>query len=177
VILDRDGVLNREAAGGGWVTRPEDWVWEEGALSGLRRLAEAGVVITVASNQSGVGRGVMDMDAVDRVTDAMLAGAEAAGAVIDAVFVCSHAPEEGCTCRKPEPGLIEDAVRFACVPREQTVVVGDAPRDLEAARRAGVRAILVRTGKGRDTEESLGETGVAVYDDLRDAADAIVAEE
>jgi D-glycero-D-manno-heptose 1,7-bisphosphate phosphatase len=177
VILDRDGVLNREAPDGGWITRPEDWTWEAGALEGLRLLAAAGLTITVASNQSGVGRGVMDRDAVDRVNDVMLAGAEAAGAPIDAVFVCPHGPDEGCPCRKPAPGLIEDAVRFAGVSHDETVVVGDAARDLEAARRAGVRAILVRTGKGRDTEAGLGESGIAVYDDLRGAAEAIVAEE
>ncbi len=176
VILDRDGVLNREAPDGGWVTRPEDWAWEPGALDGLRRLAEAGILITVATNQSGVGRGVMDMEAVDRVNDVMLSEAEIAGAPIAAVFVCSHAPGEGCPCRKPEPGLIEDAVLFSGVPLAETVAVGDASRDLEAARNAGVRAILVRTGKGRDTEDRMGDGGVAVYDDLRCAAEAIVAE-
>lgn len=176
VILDRDGVLNREAPGRGWVTRPEDWVWEEGALAGLRRLAEAGILITVVTNQSAVGRGVMDMDSVDRVNDVMLREAEAAGAPIDGVFVCPHAPDDGCPCRKPEPGLIAEAVLFSGVPPADTVVVGDADRDLEAARAAGIRAVLVRTGKGRDTERQLGDPGVAVYDDLRWAAEAIVTE-
>ncbi len=177
VILDRDGVLNREAPGGGWVTRPEDWAWEAGALDGLRRLAEAGILITVVTNQSAVGRGIVDMEAVDRVNDVMLSEAEAAGAPIDGVFVCPHAPEEGCPCRKPAPGLIEEAVLFSGVSPAETVAVGDAGRDLEAARAAGVRAVLVRTGKGRRTEGRLGDVGVAVYDDLRCAAEAIVAEE
>jgi D-glycero-D-manno-heptose 1,7-bisphosphate phosphatase len=177
VILDRDGVLNREPPGGGWITGPEDWSWEPGALDGLRRLAEAGILITVATNQSAVGRGVMDMDAVDRVNDVMLSEAETAGAPIDGVFVCPHAPDEGCPCRKPAPGLIEEAVLFSGMPPAETVAVGDALRDIEAARAAGVRAVLVRTGKGWDTELRLGDANVAVYDDLRCAAEAIVAEE
>jgi D-glycero-D-manno-heptose 1,7-bisphosphate phosphatase len=119
----------------------------------------------------------MDLDALDRVNDVMLREAETAGAPIDGVFVCPHAPDEGCPCRKPRPGLIEEAVRFSGLPRAETVVIGDASRDLEAGRAAGVRTVLVRTGKGRVTEARLGGQDVAVYDGLREAAEAIVAEE
>mgnify|MGYP001823748251 FL=1 len=177
VILDRDGVLNREPPDGSWVARPEDWEWEPGALEALRRLAAAGVVLSVATNQSGVGRGVFAMDALEAVTDLMLRDAEDAGAPIDAVFVCPHAPEDLCDCRKPMPGLIEEAIDWSGVPREETVVVGDAPRDLDAAAAANVRAVLVRTGKGRETERTIGTGAVAVYDDLRSAAEAIVMED
>ena len=177
VILDRDGVLNREPPDGSWVARPEDWVWESGALEALRQLAAAGMVLSVATNQSGVGRGVFPMEAVDAVTDLMLRDAEHAGAPFDAVFVCPHAPEDHCDCRKPLPGLIEQAVMWSGVPREETVVVGDAARDIEAAAAAGVRAILVRTGKGGETEELIGPDAVPVYDDLERAAEAIVMEE
>lgn len=177
VILDRDGVLNREPPDGSWVARPDDWVWEPGALEALRQLAAAGVVLSVATNQSGVGRGVFPMEAVDAVTDLMLRDAEDAGAPIDAVFVCPHAPEDLCDCRKPLPGLIEQAVMWSGVPREKTVVVGDAARDIEAAEAAGVRAILVRTGKGRATEEVIGPDAIPVYDDLISAAEAILMEE
>jgi len=177
VILDRDGVLNREPPDGSWVARPEDWVWEPGALEAMRRLAAAGVMLSVATNQSGVGRGVFPMEAVDAVTDLMLREAEDAGAPIDAVFVCPHAPKDLCDCRKPLPGLIEQAVAWSGIPREETLVVGDAARDLEAAEAAGVKAILVRTGKGRETEEVIGPEGVPVYDDLERAAEAIMMEE
>ncbi len=176
VILDRDGVLNREPPDGSWVARPEDWIWEQGALEALRRLAAAGMVLSVATNQSGVGRGVFPMESVDAVTDLMLRDAEDAGAPIDAVFVCPHAPDDHCDCRKPLPGLIEEAIGWSGVPREETVVVGDAPRDLEAAAAAGVRAVLVRTGKGRETEKLVGPHAIPVYDDLDLAAEAIVME-
>jgi D-glycero-D-manno-heptose 1,7-bisphosphate phosphatase len=99
-----------------------------------------------------------------------------AGARIDAVFVCPHAPEDHCDCRKPLPGLILEAIEQAGIPRRNTVVVGDAARDLEAAAEAGVRAVLVRTGKGRDTENTLGGDEIAVYDHLDQAAAALLGE-
>ena len=176
-ILDRDGVLNREAPDGGWILRPEDWRWEDGALDGLRILAEAGVRVSVATNQSGVGRGVFDLDAVEAVHDLMQREAEAAGGRIAEVHCCPHSPADGCDCRKPAPGLITAAVAAAGVPPSETIFVGDADRDLEAARRAGIRSVLVRTGKGQDTESRLGDRDVPVYDDLRSAAVAIVAGE
>jgi D-glycero-D-manno-heptose 1,7-bisphosphate phosphatase len=106
----------------------------------------------------------------------MCAEAAAAGAAIDWVGFCPHAPDAGCDCRKPAPGLVLAAIRESGIPPSETVVIGDAERDLEAARRAGVRAWLVRTGKGRDTERRLGEAAGPVYDDLRTAAIAIVAD-
>jgi D-glycero-D-manno-heptose 1,7-bisphosphate phosphatase len=174
-ILDRDGVLNREAPDGGWIFRPGDWRWEDGALEGLHSLRAAGIRVSVATNQSGIGRGVFDHDAVKAVHAIMLREAAAAGGRIDRVLYCPHAPEDGCECRKPAPGLFTEAMAATGIPPSETVVVGDADRDLEAARRAGVRAVLVRTGKGRATETCLGDGHIPVYDDLRSAAVAIVA--
>jgi D-sedoheptulose 7-phosphate isomerase len=176
VILDRDGVLNREAPGGGWVTRPEDWVWEAGALEALSSLAGAGIRVSVATNQSGIGRGEVSADAVDEVHRRMEREADAAGGRIDAIFQCSHGPDDGCDCRKPAPGLIHAAVEAAGVPPAETIVVGDDVRDLRAARAAGVRAVLVRTGKGMATEAQLGDSGVRIYDNLAAFARAIVTE-
>ncbi len=175
VILDRDGVLNQEMPDGAWMHRVEDWHWEPNALEGLCRLAAAGVHISVATNQSGVGRGVFPVADVGRVHDRMLAEAAAAGAHIDAVFFCPHAPEDHCRCRKPAPGLVEAAVEHSGIPVAETILVGDALRDLQAAVAAGVRASLVRTGKGRATETDLGDNSqFAVYDDLLSFALSIV---
>jgi D-glycero-D-manno-heptose 1,7-bisphosphate phosphatase len=176
VILDRDGVLNRERPDGSWVAKVEDWIWEDGAMEGLRLLTAAGLRLTVATNQSGVGRGVFGIEAVEAVNGRMLREALAEGVSIAAVYVCPHAPEDGCDCRKPLPGLIVQAVEEAGIPAHETVVVGDAPRDLDAARAAGVRAVLVRTGKGAATETELVEDDIAVYDDLASWSRAIVAE-
>ena len=175
VIVDRDGVLNREAAGR-YITRAADWRWEDGALDALASLSRAGVRLSVATNQSGVGRGLMSPEALTQVHDRMLSEAAAAGANIDAVFVCDHAPDSGCACRKPAPGLIHSAIRAASVGAAQTLLVGDDLRDVEAAWSAGVVPALVRTGKGRDAEARLPRGVVAVYDDLRAVAEAALGD-
>jgi D-glycero-D-manno-heptose 1,7-bisphosphate phosphatase len=175
VILDRDGVLNREAEGAGYVREPAEFHWLPGALEALAILRRAGVRLTIATNQSGVGRGLMSAAQLAAVHAHMQAQAAAAGGALDAVLVCPHAPQALCLCRKPAPGLIQAAIVRSGIPAAESLVVGDDARDLEAARRAGVTAALVRTGKGRQTEAQLSATDVAVYDDLAQLARALAA--
>ena len=175
VIHDRDGVLNYEAPEGSYVREPSEFHWLPGALEGLALLRRAGVRLSVATNQAGVGRGVMSLEQLAAVHERMQREAAAQGAALDAVLYCPHAPEEQCSCRKPAPGLIEAAVARSGVAASDTIVVGDDRRDLEAAQRAGVVAALVRTGKGRRTEALLGNAAVPAYDDLRELARAILA--
>ncbi|MCP4898396.1 MAG: HAD-IIIA family hydrolase [bacterium] len=177
IVLDRDGVLNRENPSGGWVTQPDQWVWEEGARSALVLASSAGIKLSIVSNQSCIGRGVATIAAIDAVNQRMVREAEEAGASIERVLICPHAPDDACECRKPAPGLILEAVRESGVSVAHTVMVGDAERDIEAAHRAGITAILVRTGKGRDTEASLAIAGIDVFDDLKAAVQALVAKE
>lgn len=174
LLLDRDGVLNREDPAGGWVIDPADWRWERGALDGLRLLAAAGMRISVVTNQSCLGRGLATPAAIAAVHDRMLREAAAAGAAIHGVFVCPHAPRDRCGCRKPRPGLIRRAVAASRLPRTATLLVGDAREDLEAGRRGGVAVALVRTGKGAATEEGL-DPAIPVYADLWAAAAALLA--
>lgn len=178
LILDRDGVLNYEAPPPGFVLAPGDFRWLPGALEALAMLHRAGIRLSVATNQSGVGRGLMTARALEAVHTRMLADTVAAGGALDAVLCCLHAPDEGCACRKPAPGLIAQAVERSGIAADRTLVVGDDERDLRAAERAGVRAALVRTGKGRRTEGQLrAGDGTAVYDDLAALAHAIIVEE
>jgi D-sedoheptulose 7-phosphate isomerase len=170
VIVDRDGVLNEEAADGGYVRSPSEWRWIGGAPEALARLAAVGLRVSVVSNQSAVGRGLMGDGQLSAVHARMLAEAAAAGGRLDAVFVCPHAPEAGCDCRKPAPGLVRQAVISSGIPASETVLVGDDLRDLEAAAGAGIAAVLVRTGKGRRIEPSVGARALAVFDDLADFA-------
>jgi D-glycero-D-manno-heptose 1,7-bisphosphate phosphatase len=174
VILDRDGVLNREAHGGGYVLEPEEFFWLPGALDGLAMLRRAGVYLSVATNQSGVGRGLMTLEQLDAVHHRMQAEASGHGAALDAVLYCPHAPDDGCACRKPAPGLIHEALARSGFAAAESLVVGDDRRDLEAASRAGVRAALVRTGKGRKTESLLNGAEVPAYDDLAQFARALL---
>jgi D-glycero-D-manno-heptose 1,7-bisphosphate phosphatase len=175
LVLDRDGVLNVEAPGGGYVRSPGEWRWIDGALESLAELTRAGLRITVATNQSGVGRGLMTSDDLAAVHAGMLADVERAGGRIDAVLTCCHAPGEGCDCRKPAPGLIKAAVEASGMRPELTLVVGDDVRDIEAARAAGVPAVLVLTGKGRAAVARLGDAAVPTYDDLRALTRALVS--
>jgi len=175
VILDRDGVLNEEAGDHGYIRAPDDFRWLPGALDGLALLRQHGVRISVATNQAGVGRGVMSVSQLEAVHQRMRAEAAASGGALDAVFFCPHAPDSGCECRKPAPGLILAALASApTISAAESLAVGDAKRDLDAASRAGVAAVLVRTGKGRDTEEEIRGLGLPTYDDLRQLARAIV---
>jgi D-glycero-D-manno-heptose 1,7-bisphosphate phosphatase len=175
VILDRDGVLNHEAPDGGYVRDASEFRWLPGALEGLALLRRAGLYISVVTNQSGVGRGLMSLEQLSAVHERMQSEAADRGGALDAVLFCPHAPEERCACRKPAPGLIQAAIARSRIAAAGTLVVGDDTRDLEAARQAGVAAVLVRTGKGRQTEALSCNAGVPAYDDLAQLARAIVS--
>jgi D-glycero-D-manno-heptose 1,7-bisphosphate phosphatase len=178
VILDRDGVLNREAPESGYIREPGEFFWLPGALEALALLRGAGLRISVATNQSGVGRGLMTLTQLDAIHERMLIEAAANGGALDTVLFCPHAPDDGCECRKPAPGLIREALARSGIGATESLVVGDDRRDLEAASRAGVKAALVRTGKGRKTETLLrGGEEVPTYDDLPQLARAILGEQ
>jgi D-glycero-D-manno-heptose 1,7-bisphosphate phosphatase len=166
LIVDRDGVLNAEPAGGEFVREPAQFHWLPGSLEALARLSAARIRVSVASNQSGVGRGLMSPAELARVHARMTDSAAAAGGAIDAIFCCPHAPDAGCECRKPAPGLVLAAIRASGIEPAATLVVGDDARDVAAARAAGVAAALVRSGKGRTVERALADPTLPVYDDL-----------
>jgi D-glycero-D-manno-heptose 1,7-bisphosphate phosphatase len=174
VILDRDGVLNEEAPHA--VTRPEQWVWIPGSLDALALLTRAGVQLSVATNQASIGRGLLSWDSLSAIHERMRAEARGAGAMINAVFVCPHTPEEACNCRKPAPGLIRTAMTVAKIPANETLLIGDDGRDLEAAAAAGVEGALVLTGKGAATARLAAFKTARTYADLRTAAQTLIAE-
>jgi D-glycero-D-manno-heptose 1,7-bisphosphate phosphatase len=166
VILDRDGVLNAEPDDGACVADPVSFRWLPGALDALAALRKLGVRISVVTNQSGIGRGHMTEAELAAVHDKMTLDARRMQGSIDAIFHCPHAPDAGCSCRKPAPALIEAAIDRSGIPRVNTLAIGDAVRDLDAARAAGVRAALLRTGKGCAHEALAAARGIPVFDDL-----------
>lgn len=167
VILDRDGVLNEELGEGAYLADPQTFRWLPGALNALAQLHALGVRVSVATNQSGIGRGIMSESELAAVHQKMTSDAHNAHGSIDAVFYCPHPPDAKCSCRKPAPGLIVAAITQSGILPVNTLVIGDAARDLEAAHSAGAPAALVRTGKGRLYESSAVAQGIPVYEDLR----------
>ncbi|HNQ03035.1 MAG TPA: D-glycero-beta-D-manno-heptose 1,7-bisphosphate 7-phosphatase [Thiobacillaceae bacterium] len=173
VILDRDGVINFDSEQ--FIKTPEEWRPIPGSLEAIARLNQAGFRVVVASNQSGVGRGLFDMATLNAIHAKMHRQVAQAGGRIDAVFFCPHAADSRCACRKPRPGLFLEIGSRLHVDLKAVYAVGDGLRDVEAALAVGAQPMLVRTGKGRRTLES-GQlpAGVRVYDDLSQAVQAII---
>ena len=145
VILDRDGTINHDSDE--YIKSPEEWRALPGALEAISRLNHAGYHVVIATNQSGLGRGLMDVAALNAIHKRMIKQLAAVGGRVDAIFYCPHAPTDGCTCRKPMPGLIEQiAERFGLEMRGVSFV-GDTLSDMQAAEAAGCAPHLVLTGK------------------------------
>ncbi len=175
VLLDRDGVLNADRADS--VKSPGELVMLPGAARAVARLKAAGRLVAVVTNQSVVGRGIIDEVMLARIHDKLTAELAAEGARLDAIFCCTDAPHAAGPRRKPAPGMLFEAMRQFRIPAEDTVMIGDARSDLEAASAAGCRRILLRSGKGAATQaEGLPRhvLPVAVYDDLSAAVDALL---
>ena len=145
VILDRDGTINEDRDD--YVKSPEEWTPVPGALEAIARLNHNGWHTVVASNQSGIGRGLFDMATLNAMHAKMHQMLAKHGGRIDAVFFCPHAPEDGCDCRKPMPGLFHQIGERFGVDLADVPVVGDVMRDLQAGVAAGCEPHLVRTGK------------------------------
>jgi D-glycero-D-manno-heptose 1,7-bisphosphate phosphatase len=146
IILDRDGTINEDRDD--YVKTPEEWIPIPGALEAIARLNHAGWHTVVATNQSGLGRGLYDMSTLNAMHLKMNQMLAKLGGRIDAVFFCPHAPSDGCSCRKPLPGLFEQIGERYGVHLEQVHVVGDRQIDLQAGTAVGCQPHLVRTGKG-----------------------------
>ena len=174
VILDRDGVINLDSEQ--YIKSPEEWTPITGSLEAIARFTQAGFRVVVATNQSGLGRGLFDMATLNAMHDKMHKAVNQLGGRIDAVFFCPHAQNAGCVCRKPQPGmLVEIAERFN-VALEGMPAIGDSLRDLQAANAAGARPILVLTGKGEQTLKAGGlPEGTEIHRNLAAAAMALAA--
>ena len=146
VILDRDGTLNQDSAE--FIKTPEEWLPLPGALEAIARLNHAGWHVVIASNQSGLGRGLFDVSMLNAIHAKMHTMLAAVGARVDAVFYCPHAPDEGCHCRKPEPGLFEQIGERYGIDLHGVPTVGDTARDVVAGVVCGCEPHLVLTGKG-----------------------------
>jgi D-glycero-D-manno-heptose 1,7-bisphosphate phosphatase len=173
VILDRDGVINYDSDV--YIKNPNEWKPIPGSLEAIVKLNQAGYRVVLATNQSGIGRGLFEMATLNAIHDRLLRALAQLGGRIDAIFFCPHAQEDGCACRKPKPGLFEEIRLRLNIGLEGVPSVGDALRDLQAAAAVGAQPMLVLTGKGRRTAREGGlPPGTQTYPDLAAAARAII---
>lgn len=176
VILDRDGVINFDSAQ--FIKSPAEWKPIPGSLEAIARLKQNGYRVIVATNQSGVGRGLFDMDTLNQIHAKMHKAVVAQGGQIDAVFYCPHAADSACDCRKPKPGMFKRVSETLNTDLKGVPAVGDSLRDLQAGAALGCQPMLVLTGKGEKTqaEGNLPE-GTLIFADLATAVDHILSKE
>ncbi len=172
VILDRDGVINHDSDA--FIKSPEEWLPLPGSLAAIVALQRQGHTVAVATNQSGIARGLLTEATLARIHAKFQTALAACGGQPVTVVHCPHGPGDDCPCRKPRPGLLQRLLTHYQAPADQTWVIGDAARDLEAARRIGARPILVLTGKGARTQQQLQDWTVPVYASLAQAVDDLL---
>jgi D-glycero-D-manno-heptose 1,7-bisphosphate phosphatase len=173
IILDRDGVINYDSDQ--FIKSPDEWKPIPGSLEAIARLCQADYRVVVATNQSGIGRGLFDMHMLNAIHDRMNKAVALAGGRIDAIFFCPHLAELDCLCRKPKTGMLEGIAARYNVSLKGVPAVGDSLRDLNCAAKMGAQPILVLTGKGAKTQAA-GELpeGTLIYPDLAAAVATLV---
>lgn len=175
VFLDRDGVIN-ENLDGTYVQNWETFRFLPRSVESIAQLHAAGWPVVVVTNQAGVGKGVMTEAALGEIHRRMLSEIEAGGGKVEAVMYCPHRSEEGCACRKPQPGMLRQAAVELGLDLGRSVLVGDNVTDVAAAKAAGCRAILVLTGRGAGSREAVASLeGVEVVQDVAEAVERILS--
>ena len=176
VILDRDGVINRDSEQ--FIKSPDEWRPIPGSLEAIARLNHAGFRVVVATNQSGIGRGLFDMATLNAIHEKMHRALALVGGRIDALFYCPHTSESQCDCRKPKTGMLQEIGVRLGVDLTGVPSIGDSVRDLQAADAVGAQPILVLTGKGEKTlRDGNFPKDTVIFPDLAFAASALLAGE
>ena len=170
IVLDRDGTINADSDQ--YIKSPAEWKPIRGSIEGIARLTQADWRIVVATNQSGLARGLFGISTLHAIHDTMHRAVAHAGGRIDAIFFCPHAEVDECGCRKPKPGMLHEIAERMNVDLSEVPVVGDSLRDLQAAAACRARPILVLTGKGKMTHNTGGlPAGTRVFADLAGVAE------
>ncbi|RLA19541.1 MAG: D-glycero-beta-D-manno-heptose-1,7-bisphosphate 7-phosphatase [Gammaproteobacteria bacterium] len=172
IILDRDGVINQDSDA--YIKSPEEWIPVEGSLEAIELLNQHDFHVVVATNQSGLARGLYDEPTLYQIHAKMQRMVAEKGGRISAIFYCPHGPDDGCDCRKPEPGLLLQFAERAKISLEGIPFVGDTLRDIQAAQAVGASPFLVKTGKGEKTLQDNPNLDVPVFDNLLEAAKEII---
>lgn len=178
VILDRDGVINFDSDD--YIKSLAEWRPIPGSLEAMAKLSRAGFTVAVATNQSGLARGLFELDDLEEIHGEMVKRVAELGGIVDGIFYCPHHPDDLCDCRKPMPGLITAIENELGLSAKDAAFVGDSLKDLQAGMAKACRPLLVKTGKGEQTLRQLPESlraKLRVFDDLAAAADFIIHRE
>lgn len=174
IILDRDGVINEDSDF--YIKSCDEWRAIDGSIEAIVKLQKHGIKVAIATNQAGLARNCFTIQELNLMHDKMIAAINSAGGEFnkESIFVCPHKPEDNCECRKPKPGLLIHAANYFNVNPNEILFVGDAERDILAAKAFGVRAALVTTGKGQKTLEKVGIDNIPVYKNLHALVNALI---
>ena len=178
IILDRDGVINEDSDQ--YIKSPSEWIPIPGSMEAIARLNRGGYRVVVATNQSGIARGMFDIETLSAIHKKMHDLASTTGAHIEGIFFCPHGPEDRCQCRKPKPGLFQEITARLGIELTNVPVVGDSLRDLQAGAHEGCKPFLVKTGKGKktlDTEKEHLPPNTMVFADLSAIATHLVPDD
>ncbi len=176
IILDQTGVINQSSDA--FIKTPEEWIPIPGSLDAIARLTHSGYRVVIATNQSGIGRGLLDMATYNAINDKMYKAVNQAGGRIDAIFFCPHTSADKCSCRKPATGLLDEIMQRYGVNLKNAPAVGDSLKDLQAAAAVGAIPMLVLTGNGKTTCTAKEiPAGTQIFENLAAVADALVGEE
>lgn len=173
IILDRDGVINHDSDD--FIKTPAEWEPIEGSLEAIAKLSYAGYRIVVITNQSGIARGLLDVDTLSRIHSKMRRMVSQVGGKLEAILYCPHGPDDGCDCRKPLDGAFNELAHRLRIDLKNVPAIGDSLRDIQAAQSVGAKPILVRTGKGERTlKDPKLPKDIPVYENLAAAVDALL---
>ena len=174
IILDRDGVINYDSIH--YIKKPTEWVPIEGSIEAVRILTEAGYFIAVATNQSGLGRNLLDLKQLNAIHDEMSRTIQDAGGRVDLITFCPHLPDAGCDCRKPQLGLLKQIHKTNPLNGDTDWMVGDTASDVAAGQKMGLRSAMVTTGKGQDELDkgTVSRETTPVFGCLKDFAEWVV---
>lgn len=173
IILDRDGVINEDSDD--YIKSPEEFIPIPGSLEAIARLNHADYTVMVATNQSGIARGLFDIDTLNRMHDKLRRLLNTCGGHIDGIVFCPHAPDVGCDCRKPQPGMLHEIALRLDVSLRGVPFIGDSLKDIQTAQSVSAYPILVKTGKGEETlATGCVSQDIPVFDNLASCIDAIL---
>lgn len=173
IILDRDGVINFDSEF--YIKSPDEWIPIPGSLEAIAKLKQAGFTVVIATNQSGIARGFYTHEILADIHQKMNDLLAELGVSLDGIFYCPHHPEDHCSCRKPQPGLLYQIAEKLNVDLSQSIVVGDSYRDLQAAMTVNAKPVLVLTGNGKSVVDKKNDlSAVEIFDNLASFAESII---